>query len=206
MQTIGPVELQKIGVVPNTIFLGSRQTRTADLTQGTRKISVSGGRVLSHASSFDRGTSGVPLEDLKRRLATINGSNTSLGSGRGRTVSAAAAVQRPLAIEQDLPDTVDFRPGSPTESVVSTVNSSIKPRFSIGSIESQKAAPAVGSVRANAVGLLEAPGKIRLEVSPDRGATSPVFFASGAQNSQNQPTSTQDGESFIVPIDSIFKL
>jgi len=151
LQTIGPVELQKIGVVPNTIFLGSRQTRTADLTHGTRKISVSGGRVLSHASSFDRGTSGVPLEDLKRRLATINGSNTSLGSGRGRTVSAAAAVQRPLAIEQDLPNTVDFRPGSPTESVVSTVNSSIKPRFSVGSIESQKAAPAVGSVRANAI-------------------------------------------------------
>lgn len=159
---------------------------------------MSDGRVLSHASSFDRGTSGAPLEDLKRRLATMNGSNSSLGSGRGRTVSAAAAIQRPLAVEQEVPNPIDFRPGSPTESAVSTATSSIRPRFSVGSLESQKAAPAVGSVRANAVGLLEAPGKLRLEVSPDRGVSPSIIIGPAAQNSRNRPPSTQDGEPFVA--------
>ncbi|KLO15545.1 WD40 repeat-like protein [Schizopora paradoxa] len=192
LQTTGFVELQKLGVVPNTIFLGSRQARTSELIQGSRKISVSDGRVLSHASSFDRSSSGAPLEDLKRRLATMNGSNTSVGSGRGHTVSAAAAIQRPPTVDQDVPNPADFRPGSPTESAVSTATSSIRPRFSIGSVESQKAAPAVGSVRANAVGLLEAPGKIRLEVSPDRGVNPTIFISPNAQSSRNRPSSTHD--------------
>ena len=150
---------------------------------------MSDGRTLRHASSFEHDSMGAPFEDLKRRLATINGSNTSLNSAtanpRGRIVSVGSSAARPIApvLEKDLPRSVEYRPGSPTESVVSTTNSVVvKPRFSVGSGESQKAAPAVGSVRTNAVGLLEAPSRPRADLSPDRSSASSAPLANTLQN------------------------
>jgi len=200
LQTVGPVELQKLGIVPNTIFLGSRQPQQAE---STRKSSVSDSRLLRQSSSFDQtlNVPGAPFEDLKRRLATINGSNTSLnsatGSARGRVVSAPRLSQ---PVDRDLPNSIDFRPGSPTESIVSTANSAaIKPRFSIGSTESQKAPPAIGSMRTNAVGMLEAPSKLRLDTSPDRTGMPVSSMGTSYLGIRAQTSSGQnDGEFYAV--------
>lgn len=207
LQTTGPVELQKLGVVLNTIFLGS-QSRTAEVDFG-RRFSTTDRHVISRVSSFDQGP-GAPFEDLRRRLATINGSSSSLNSAmpKGRT-----SLGIPLAPASPMPkettNTVDLRPGSPTESIVSTTNSvSFKPRFSLGGvIEGQKAAPAVGSVRANAMGVLEAPGRLHSDSTSDRpGWTSPLPFAqvAGGIRSQILSNNIHDGTALIT--DPLFEL
>jgi phosphoinositide-3-kinase regulatory subunit 4 len=59
---------------------------------------------------------------------------------------------------------------SPTDSVMSTTNSSTirtAHRPIVGSTDEQKTAPAVGSSNTIAVGLLEAPSKMRAEGSPE---------------------------------------
>ena len=70
------------------------------------------------------------------------------------------------------------RPWSPTESIVSTANSvSLRPssRLHVGSTDGQKAAPAMGSSKMNAIGLLEAHSKMRHDGSPDEsGRSSPM--------------------------------
>ncbi|EJD02926.1 uncharacterized protein FOMMEDRAFT_123012 [Fomitiporia mediterranea MF3/22] len=193
LQTTGTVELQKLGVVPQTVFLGSRVSQS----EATYRFSVSDRYSLSRVSSNDPAGGGAPFEDLRRRLATINGSNTSLNSaGRERPMP----LRLPSAV-QELPPSVPMRPGSPTESVVSTTNSvSIRPRFSIGSVEGVKAAPAVGSVRTNAMGLLEAPGRTMVEVERDQsGLTSPTSFGNMARGSRSPvPLISEDGQDTAV--------
>jgi phosphoinositide-3-kinase regulatory subunit 4 len=65
-----------------------------------------------------------------------------------------------------VPSPLQDRPGNPTESIISTTNSVYlgpASRLQVGSTDGQKAAPAVGSSKTNAVGLLEAHFKIRSE-------------------------------------------
>ncbi|KAI5119857.1 hypothetical protein M0805_000691 [Coniferiporia weirii] len=174
LQSIGHVELQKLGVVPQTVFLGSRSGQ-ASQSEPIRRVSEK--YSLSRVSSHDHVT-GAPFEDLRRRLATINGSSSSLNSVPGRERASPLPQKFPLTISE-LPPTVPMRPGSPTESVVSTSNSvSMRPRFSVGSFDGAKAAPAIGSVRTTAVGLLEAPGRMIVDGEPERSElTSPVSLA-----------------------------
>ena len=128
---------------------------------------------LSRIPSHDQAGGNAPFEDLRRRLAAINGSNTSLNSAGAR--DRPMLQKFPTAVPE-LPPSVPLRPSSPTESVVSTSNSvSLMPRFSIGSADGAKAAPAVGSVRTNAVGLLEAPGRLHADSERDAsGINSPI--------------------------------
>ena len=186
LQTIGPVELQKLGVVPQTVFLGSRIPPSETARRFSDRYS------LSPRSTGDFPATPAPFEDLRRRLATINGSATSLSSGGGRD---RLAPQRLPPAVQDLPPTVPMRPSSPTESVVSTTNSvSIRPRFSIGSVDIAKAAPAIGSIRTNAIGLLEAPGRGIVEGDRDpSGVTSPVSYATAARGARSPVPSVQEG-------------
>ena len=138
----------------------------------------------SRAPSVDHGPGGAPFEDLRRRLATINASATSLslGSTARDHRPSVFQIQSPSspAVGLGLPSTVD-RPGSPTDSVVSNTNSSsLRPhhRLHVGSTDGQKAAAAVGSSKTNATGLLEAPSKIRSDGSPERsGRSSPLSMA-----------------------------
>ena len=135
---------------------------------------------ISRPSSIDYGFSGAPFEDLRRRLTAINGSGTSLPatfSHRPPSMSVSSPTQPALG---DLPEVSD-RPGSPTDSVVSgpilPLNRAMH-LFHVGSGDGQKAAPAIGSSRANATGHLEPTSKMRPEGSPERsGRTSPVSTA-----------------------------
>lgn len=204
LKTISDVELQKLKVVPQTVFLktraselSSRAARTASARRATFDLTRSpilDTPRLSRPPSIDFGPSGAPFEDLRRRLSAINGSATSLPTNNRiephRIPSATSAITSPLALPSipvgpaltDLPPVFD-RPGSPTESVLSNTNSAAAfrggmHRLHVGSTDGQKAAPAVGSSRANATGLLEPLSKLRSEGSPERsGRTSPVSAA-----------------------------
>jgi phosphoinositide-3-kinase, regulatory subunit 4 len=188
LKTVGDVELQKLGVVPQTVFL---KTRASDTNMRSPRISRRSTsdmplRVTSRSSrvsSVDHGSSVAPFDDLRRRLATINASNSSVNvtlNSRERRDSLSSSVQPSPPGVTGLPHTSD-RPGSPTESVVSTSNSSALRAvrgLHVGGIGGHKAAPAVGSSKANATGLLEAPSKLRSDGSPDEsGRSSPVSMS-----------------------------
>jgi phosphoinositide-3-kinase, regulatory subunit 4 len=196
LKTTGDIELQKLKVVPQTVFLKSRADTYARSPQSVvahRRISdvsrmtVPGSpRLGSRRNSIDPGSpaAGAPFEDLRRRLATINGSAPSVSAAPRTPVQrpASLASPSPSALPPATPDVPDFtppleRPGSPTESVVSTANSSAfraMHRLQVGTAEASKAAPAVGSSKANATGLFEHATTIRSESSPERsGIASP---------------------------------
>ena len=196
LQTTGHVELQKFGVVLHTVFLGSRNAQP----ETARRVSV------NRLSNYDATAGGgAPFEDLRRRLATINGSSTSLNSATSnrdrRSPPVHLAVQQRVVsgssptvpVVNDLPP---MRPSSPTESIISTSNSvSLRPRFSVGSLEGVKAAPAIGSVRTNAIGLLEAPGRPPSDILNDRsGMTSPASFGNTIRDGRgNLPFAISEG-------------
>ncbi|KAF5384296.1 hypothetical protein D9615_003308 [Tricholomella constricta] len=216
LKIMGDVELQKLGVVPQTVFL---RTRTSDLTPRSSRFSSSSRRhdsagrtpILSptyRLSSGDHSSAGAPFEDLRRRLATINGSVSSVGLGppppRGSFSPTTAAPSTSVSTSHNvsgLPTTHE-RPGSPTESILSTANSQTfrqTSRLQIGSTDGQKAAPAIGSSRANATGLLDTHSKIRAEDSPDlSGRSSPVSVSNTLRQRPRIPSllpiSTYDGQ------------
>jgi phosphoinositide-3-kinase regulatory subunit 4 len=194
LKTTAHVELQKLKVVPQTVFLKIRVTdlssRTPRLLPTPRHYTLELPRSprtdtsrLSRPSSIDYGFSGAPFEDLRRRLTAINGSGVSLPSSlphRPSSVSVSSHSQPTGPILNDLPEVSD-RPGSPTDSVLSGPNppfSRAMHRLHAGSGDSQKAAPAIGSSKANAIGLLEATSKMLHEGSSEHsGRTSPVSAA-----------------------------
>ena len=187
LRTAGDVELQKLGVVPQTVFLKSRapdptprSSRATTSRRSTGELSLRSPNVgtprMSRASSIDHGPGGAPFEDLRRRLATINasGSSSTLASAARSISQIPSSPLNSSAV--GLPHTLE-RSGSPSESVVSNTNSSsLRPihRLQVGSTDGQKAVAAIGSSRANASGLLEAPSKIHSDGSPERsGRSSP---------------------------------
>ncbi|RPD52474.1 ARM repeat-containing protein [Lentinus tigrinus ALCF2SS1-7] len=193
------IELQKLGVVPQTVFL-----RTPELEGRPSRISAhrlnselrSPGTPRTHRTlSIDHGptATGAPFEDLRRRLALINNSANSLAVPGSR--EPRSPVPHPLSVDTGLPPAHAQpelpqleRPGSPAESTVSNTNSSAlraMHRFPIG--DGQKAAPAVGSSKASATGLLEAHAQILSEGSQSpSGRTSPVSVA-GTVRGQERP-------------------
>ena len=195
IRTAGDVELQKLSVVPQTVFLKSRST--TDLSRSSRRSSDILARLgtprMSRVMSADHAPNTPTFDELRRRLATINSSASSLNlvtAARERAGHAAAqppplpgAVTATLAPPNPPPG--HERPNSPTDSVVSTTNSSVlrvPHRLQVGSTDGQKAAPAVGSSNMNAVGVLEAPSRIRSEGSPERsGRSSPTSAATAAR-------------------------
>ncbi|KAI1792388.1 hypothetical protein LXA43DRAFT_1132877 [Ganoderma leucocontextum] len=202
LKVTSTIELQKLGVVPQTVFLRTPEsdTRPPRHRLNSEFTIRSPGTPRTHRTlSIDHGPSsaGAPFEDLRRRLALINGSHSSLtvpGSREPRSpvphplsidTAAAAAAQ----VQPDLPQTIE-RPGSPAESTVSTTNSSAlraKNRFPIGG-DGQKAAPAIGSSKASATGLLEAHAQILSEGSQSpSGRSSPVSVA-GTVRGQERPS------------------
>ncbi|KAG2073960.1 hypothetical protein BDR04DRAFT_1179492 [Suillus decipiens] len=220
LHSMGDVELQKLSVVPQTVFLKSKFSasdltpRPSRLTSFSRRPGDLPGRLgtphMSRASSVDHGATNPALEDLKRRLAAINGSSSSLNlttTTRGRQTVQSPSLppsnSQPATLALPAQPTGHDRPSSPTDSVVSTTNSSTirtTHRLHVGSTDGQKAAPAVGSSNTNAVGLLEAPSKMHAECSPERsGRSSPVSLAGTARGvtrprvTSMLPISTYDG-------------
>ena len=165
----------------------------------TGKSPVPGTPRSHRALSVDIGSGGgAPFEDLRRRLATINGSANSL------VIPPTTAVTRDTRPMPPVPSQLNKapvmspevavlqqRPGSPTESVLSTAGSAVLRTTArglhIGSFD-QKAAPAVGSSKANATGLLEPASKMRSEGSPERsGRSSPTSVSGGGTLRGAQP-------------------
>ncbi len=204
MKTIATVELRKLDVVPQTVFLKSRGVdgspgglRSLPSKKSTPLMSPVSNPSLHRISSAEFGSPGAPFEDLRRRLATINGSASSLSVAQSprepRAIlsplippssSSTTSMAGPLAMT---PTTGD-RPGSPTESVVSTANSSnFRPpsRLHVGSMDGQKAAPAVASFKTNVAGLLDSHTKMRSDGSPERsGRSSPVSMSATIRSPQ----------------------
>jgi len=150
---------------------------------------------VSRPSSIDYGSSGAPFEDLRRRLTAINGSGASLPiafSHRPSSMSVSSTAQPAAPVLSDLPEVSD-RPGSPTDSVVSgpipPLNRAMH-RLHVGGGDGQKAAPAIGSSKANATGHLEPTFKMRPEGSPGpSGRTSPVSTAGTLGQHWQRPSS-----------------
>lgn len=195
------IELQKLGIVPQTVFLRHRSDGPRSRLS-SRRMSALGypgkspipGTPRSHRTrtpSVDIGpSSGAPFEDLRRRLATINGSANSL------VIPQTGAAPRDPRLTPSIPSQLNKvpivspevailqqRPGSPTESVLSTSGSAVLRTTArgihMGSFE-QKAAPAVGSSKTNVTGLLEPASKMRSEGSPERsGRSSPTSTSGG---------------------------
>ncbi|KAG6841356.1 hypothetical protein C0991_011899 [Blastosporella zonata] len=217
LKVIGDIELQKLGVVPQTVFLKTRSSefmpRSSRLASSSRRSTQdSSGRtpILSptfsnRVLSAEYSTSGAPFEDLRRRLATINGSVSSVGLGpppsRGNFSPITPSTSSTSHHISGLPTAIE-RPSSPTESILSTANSQIfraTNRLHIGSTDGQKAAPAVGSSKANATGLLDTHSKIRTEESPDlSGRSSPMSMSTTLRPRPRVPSllpiSTYDGQ------------
>lgn len=182
LKVTADVELQKLGVVPHTVFLKSRNA--LDHTPRSSRLSAlssrrsSDLRPMSALARFPRasseaGSTSAPFEDLRRRLATINGSASSLSAHHVPKSSASPISPSPSATASNnkpsSPPTASApeRSSSPTESIISASNSaSFRPlsKVPIGSsFEGQKAAPAVGSSKMNVAGVLEPHSKLRLE-------------------------------------------
>ena len=194
LKTTAHVELQKLKVVPQTVFL---KTRTAELTSRTPRVLPTpryhapfehprsprtDTSRLSRPCSIEYSSSGAPFEDLRRRLTAINGSGVSLPSSvphRASSMSVSSPSQPIGPTLDDLPEVSD-RPGSPTDSALSTPNPPLnramhRLHVGVGSGDGQKAAPAFGSSKANAIGHLEVTSTMLHEGTPEHsGRTSPV--------------------------------
>lgn len=222
MKVITSVELQKLGVMPQTIFLKAPVVEPSP--RSTRYLSVQ--RAMSDASSrapflgsprttrtlsIDQATGmpPAPFEDLRRRLAMINNSATSLSApstrdSRSPIPPSPELNPLPPTIDgglSDIPQTQE-RPSSPAESTISVANSSAfrgaAQFLHAGSIE--KAAPAIGSSRANATGLLDTHPKLRADTSPETsGRSSPISIA-GTVKGLERPRATS-----IAPISTYGK-
>ncbi|KAJ7715595.1 hypothetical protein DFH07DRAFT_862734 [Mycena maculata] len=213
LKTIGDVELPKLGVVPQTVFL---KTRSNDLSTPrtsrfphVRKSSTLGTPLLSpgmgsRVSSV--GHAGAPFEDLRRRLATINASSSSIALSHTPPREPRSTLS-PIAATPSFPTGISSpveRPVSPTDSVVSTANSTtFRPlsRMQFTGADGQKAAPAIGSSKTNAVGLLDSRAQLRSDGSPERsGRSSPMSMSTTIRGPLRQripslpPISTYDGQ------------
>ncbi|KAJ7865275.1 hypothetical protein B0H13DRAFT_2067981, partial [Mycena leptocephala] len=195
LKSIGDIELPKLGVTPQTVFLKARSSDfSASRSSRThmRKTSALGTPLLSPIMGRMDHT-GAPFEDLRRRLATINGSSSSIILTPPREPRTALS---PIAATPGFPvvgiSSPIERPGSPTDSVVSTANSTTFRPLSC---------PAVGSSKTNAVGHLDGRSKLRSDGSPEpSGRSSPMSMSTTIRGPLRQrvpsllPISTYDGQ------------
>ncbi|KAI0634092.1 hypothetical protein C8Q77DRAFT_1109727 [Trametes polyzona] len=213
LKTTSTIELQKLGVVPQTVFLrapeseGRSSRLSAHRSSSEFYVRSPGTPRTTRTLSIDQGptSAGAPFEDLRRRLAIINGSGSSLPAPGSR--EPRSPLPHPLSIDTNAlpaPTSPELlhaldRPSSPAESTVSTANSAFRAmhRFPISG-EGQKAAPAVGSSKASATGLLEAHAQLRSDSPSPSGRSSPVSIAGTVRGQDRRlsvpPISTYDGQ------------
>ncbi|KAG9040843.1 Serine/threonine-protein kinase [Tulasnella sp. UAMH 9824] len=207
------VELGKLNIMPQTVFLGSTESK------GTRpdrlRTPVVGGTPrMSRLNSLDPSTGeGVVVEDLRRRLNRMDGSTASLtsisvssgarapGTRRTSMTSVSSALPSPLpkisATPHPPPSPFDGTPASPSESVMSTGIDVLRRKHQ------RTATAVVGSVNANIAGVLETP-KMRTaeEEALTSGRTSPASMAGTVRGhhrpasriSSARPTTTYGGQ------------
>ncbi|KAG6380174.1 hypothetical protein JVT61DRAFT_8263 [Boletus reticuloceps] len=123
IRTTGDVELQKLSVVPQTVFLKSRST--TDLSRPSRRSSDIMTRLgtprMSRATSVDHAPNTPAFNELRRRLSTTNHSGSSLNlAAAARERAGHAAAQSPslpgaatLTLAPPNPPPAHDRPSSP---------------------------------------------------------------------------------------------
>lgn len=192
LKSTSTIELVKLGVVPQTVFLRAPESEGRSSRLSSQRpasdffVRSPGTPRTTRTLSIDHGpgSAGAPFEDLRRRLAIINGSGSSLAVPGSR--EPRSPLPHPLSIDTnalpaptspEIPAGFD-RPGSPAESTVSTTTSAFRAmqRFPISG-DGPKAAPAIGSSKASATGLLEAHTQIRSDSPSPSGRSSPVSIA-----------------------------
>ena len=181
LTTIASISLQKLGIIPNTVFPGtqaSQPRRTITLRTNTS------GEPSSTPRAQEKSKEVPSLEDLRSKLATIGGSSTSLNSNfsqHERRDSLNVIPTRSPTFDR-----------SPPESVTSGDLGSHRRRQRLQLSTDCKAPPSVGSIRTNAVGLVEAPAALRVvrEDMGTSGRTSPVSQA-GTLRGERKPSIIQ---------------
>lgn len=209
------VELQKLDVVPQTVFLGLKEGGARPISRpdvssrikSERRTSLQSQSMsrTSRRDSVDLGArDGTNFDDLRRRLTQLDGSSSSLNASPGgfpvrpmkRRDSHSSSVHsyNPSLIPTDLASQQHAfeSPHSPSESAMSAAITPSalqnKHRLHIGSTDGSKAPPAIGSIRTNATGLLEVNTKLRSvddEHSPS-GRSSPTS-ATGTVRGDGRP-------------------
>ncbi|EJD52092.1 ARM repeat-containing protein [Auricularia subglabra TFB-10046 SS5] len=174
-----PITLQKLNIVPQTIFLRPRPAdRMPARLDIPRTASDHGRRTpmsrMSRAGSIDQ-PAGQVLEDLRRRLNQQAGSSMSVNTQTARI--RQDSMHSPMSHS---PDVHSPRPPSPSESITSATHdaSHLMRNYRLGTLESRKAAPAIGSIRTNATGVMENSMKLRqVDEESISGRTSPASAA-----------------------------
>lgn len=210
--------------MPQTIFLRTplgdsapRSSRLVSIQRTNTDFSLRS-PVLStprsnRTQSIDPGAgiAPAPFEDLRRRLAMINNSGTSLPISPSTREPRSPILPVPELMSQlalpeatvsDVPHMMD-RPSSPSESLLSVANSSTfrgATQFLHVGTDGPKAAPAVGSSKANATGVLDAHAKPRSEDGPEiSGRSSPMSVAGTIRGSERPRVAS------LVPISTYGK-
>lgn len=183
MTTIASISLQKLGVIPNTVFPGTQtsQPRRSITSRASTFIEPSARLEHSTPHAQEKPKDAPSLEDLRSKLSTIGGSSTSLNSTfsqHERRDSLNTITARSPSLDR-----------SPPESVTSGELGSHKRRQRLQLSTDSKAPPSIGSIRTNAIGLLEAPAALRA-VHEDMGASgrsSPVSQAGTLRGERRAP-------------------
>ncbi|KAG9127307.1 Serine/threonine-protein kinase [Ceratobasidium sp. 392] len=207
-------ELQKLGVVPQTVFVGTRPTiseapsiyaasasnrrSTLDVTPRNPGLNIHRGVRRGSVDISSRSAS--PYDDLRRQLGQIEGSPLGLGVPQARIIgrkdsqnslASGSGVHSPVATDpaSDTP-TLDFAPSSPSESVsvLSGVTGPDMRRRHLRHLvqDGRGTAPAtVAPVRTVATGTLETPTK--LSDIPASGRTSPASTVRGDRPKMRSP-------------------
>ncbi|KAG8859720.1 Serine/threonine-protein kinase [Tulasnella sp. 330] len=183
------VELQRLGITPQTVFLGGnnapRSLRTEQPSRRGTPASGNGPSLSRLANHEPPARDGTVAADLRRRHTQIDDSAASLHapnafsimrSRRDSLSSVASAMQSPTPTDSSslhaLHSPFDLMPGSPSESVMSAGMDALRGKLT------RTAPPVVGSVHANISGVLEAP---KLHSAVDEiatsGRTSPMSMA-----------------------------
>ncbi|KAG8906368.1 Serine/threonine-protein kinase [Tulasnella sp. 403] len=185
------VELQRLGVMPHTVFLGPKDVRSPRPTESSRRGSFNSPRTpnlggtprMTRLNSLDL----TAVDDLRRKLAKMDGSTSSLqgtppqktgrttGNRRDSITSVTSTLQSPTPTDistQPPASPFDPRMASPAASVTSSGIEVLRRKH-------QKAATAVvGSVNTNIAGVLEAPkARTAEEEAMTSGRTSPQSMA-----------------------------
>ncbi|KAF9259304.1 ARM repeat-containing protein [Marasmius fiardii PR-910] len=192
LQSIGKVELAKLGVVPRTVFLKSQGLRTPTTDSFGRSPLPSPQRF----SSGDYTSSNVSFEDLVRRLATMGHSDSSLSGTQTLSISPPRVVRSSTSNSEKLGQ----HSRSPTGSVVSVASFRSLGRIQEeGSIDSQKASSPASSASGSSssskasnafVGIRGHHIQLRRETSPElQDRSSPGL---------KRPLALADGREFAI--------
>ncbi|KZV87785.1 ARM repeat-containing protein [Exidia glandulosa HHB12029] len=169
------VLLQKLNIVPQTLFLRPRPAdRISSRLDLPRAMSDHGRRTpmsrMSRAGSIDQ-PAGQVLDDLRRRLTQQQASSSmTINTARARQDSTLSPMT---------PDLQSPRPPSPTDSVTSATHdpAHLMRNYRHMTLD-RKAAPAIGSIRTNATGVLENSRTLRsLDEESVSGRASPASAA-----------------------------